>query len=236
MKKSELSITGLIVFIFGALVLVVAWILLSPFFPDTQDKFTFSCISVLLVYGLYFLPMFLAPFRGDPAGIAVSGTVYYKGVSGYTLVSAANIFFLFRFFPLAVSIVIQCAALFVLLIWAFMALFSKAHVDSSLQAEESKKSMLMDLRDKAKRLAAMTSGLEKNAPARVLAEKIAEDMRYLSPSDTSAARDLERRLLAKLDAILMDSSLTSGVDFISDSLQSKFSEFDTLYKERKNIY
>ena len=43
--------------------------------------------------------------------------------------------------PLAVSIIIQCIALFVLLLWAFLGQVTKEHIDDSLRNEEVKKSV-----------------------------------------------------------------------------------------------
>ena len=78
----------------------------------------------------------------------------------YALLSAVNIALVFVFMPLAVSIIIQCIALFVLLLWAFLGQVTKEHIDGSLRNEEVKKSVVTELRNRAAKLTAMTSSLE----------------------------------------------------------------------------
>lgn len=233
MNKRNLSTAGLVIFVIGALILILAFLMLSPLFPDKQPQYVFSCISVSLIYLAFFLPTFFGPLRGSAASLAASGTVYYKGLTTYTVISVANIVLAFILFPLAVSVVIQCATLFVLLIWIFMAIVTKNHIDSTTQDEEIKKSVVMQLRSRAAKLTAITAGLDASNDVRVHAEKIAEDMRYLSPGNTAEARDLERRLLTMLDAILMDGNLASG--YPAKPLSDKFNDFDAIYRERKNI-
>ena len=235
MKKRAFSAAGLIIFIAGALVLAFAFLMLSPLFAFRQAEYIFSCISVSLIYLAYFLPVLIGSFGGDIAGVAASGAIYYKGVSAYSAVTVIDIALTFVFMPLPLSIVIECVALFVLFIWVFMALLTKEHIDSSLRDENEIKSLVMELRSRAGRLASITAGLDRNNAIRVRAEKIAEDMRYLSPSNSGSARDFERKLLAILDAILMEGAVSSGEGVITASLQNKFNEFDVLYRERKSM-
>ena len=235
MKKSKLSAIGTVAFVFGAIAIVLAFVLLYPFFVFNQVAYIFTFVSVLLIYILFFLPMFLAPFRSDAGGIAVGGGIYYKGLSVYTFISVVNIILIFTLLPLAVSLVIQCVALFVLLLWIFMAQLAKEHIDESLQAEETKKSAVIQLRNRASKLSAMTSSLDGNNPVRIGAKRIEENMRYLSPSDTPDARELDSRLLILLDTIIRDPLVTSDAGAGSEQLKKKFDEFDVLYKERKSI-
>lgn len=235
MKKSKLSVIGIVTFVFGILAIVAAFLLLYPFFIFNQEAYIFTFVSALLIYILFFMPMFIAPFRGDAAGIAIGGGLYYKGLSLYTVISVVNIVLAFMLIPLAVSVVIQFVALFVLLLWVFMAQFTKEHIDDSLQAEEAKKSTVMELRSRSSKLIALTSGLESDNPNLVRARKIQENMRFLSPSDTPQAQELDRRLLIQLDTIIRDPLLTSAAGAQPESLKKKFDEFDVLYKERKSI-
>lgn len=236
MNKRTFSLAGLIIFIIGVPVLASAFLLLSPFFLDKQAEYIFSCVCVSLIYLAFFLPVFIGSLRGNIAGVAVSGTVYYKGATIYSVITAADIVLVFTFLPIAVAIAAECVALFVLIIWIFMALLTKGHIDNSLRDEEIKKSLVMELRSKSDRLVSMTSVLDKSNTLRVRAEKIAENMRYLSPGNSTEARDLERRLMTILDTILMDGSLTSAEGVPSDPLLNKFNDFEVLYRERKSMH
>lgn len=235
MKKRNSSVFGLIAFVFGALIIVLAYILLMQMFSFNPVAYTFSFVSILLTYILFFLPMFFGPFTGDVAGTVLGGTFYYRGLTIYALLSAVNIALVFVFMPLAVSIIIQCIALFVLLLWAFLGQVTKEHIDDSLRNEDVKKSVVTELRNRAAKLTAMTSSLESENKIRANARKIEENMRYLSPSDNPEAREIELQMLAKLNAILNDPLLTSSAGAENASLSGKFNDFDVLYKERKSI-
>lgn len=236
MKKSGFSVAGLIVFIFGAVILALAFFLLAPLFVNSPADYCFSCISVSLVYIMYFLPFFVGSMNSDIATLAVSGTIYYRGVVAYTVVSVVNIILTFLILPLPLSIVIQGVALFILLIRIFAALFTKSHIEYATSSEEQTKSLVMELRSKAARLISLTAGLDRSNAVRVRAEKLAEDMRYLSPGTTAQARELERKLITVLDTILMDGALTSVEPGASEPLLRKFNDFDVLYRERKGIH
>ena len=65
MKKRNSSVFGLIAFAVGTLIIVLAYILLMPLFSFNPVAYTFSFVSILLTYILFFLPMFFGPFTGD---------------------------------------------------------------------------------------------------------------------------------------------------------------------------
>lgn len=71
MKKRNSSVFGLIAFVFGTLIIVLAYILLMPLFSFNPVAYTFSFVSILLTYILFFLPMFFGPFTGDVAGLSL---------------------------------------------------------------------------------------------------------------------------------------------------------------------
>lgn len=60
MKKRNSSVFGLIAFAVGTLIIVLAYILLMPLFSFNPVAYTFSFVSILLTYILFFLPMFSA--------------------------------------------------------------------------------------------------------------------------------------------------------------------------------
>lgn len=235
MKKREYFAVGLILFILGIAVLAFAFVMLSPLFVYFRGEYIFSCVSVSLLYLAVFLPIVFGSFKGGVATIAASGAVYYKGLTIYGIISIADIVLAFTLIPLSVAIVIQSVAVFVFVVWLLMAIVTKDHIESSLRDEEIKKSPVMELRSRSRKLAAIAAGLDKGSSIRAGAEKIADDMQYLSPGNTDDAHDIERRMLAVLDSIIMDSYFASEEKGSTDSLESKFRNFDALYRERKNM-
>lgn len=235
MKRREYSAVRLILFILGIVVLAFAFLMLAPLFEDNRAQYVFSCVSVSLLYLAVFLPIVLGSLRGGVAAAAASGAVYFKGLITYCVISVADIALAFTVLPLSVAIVIQCVALFIFIVWLFMAVVTKSHIESSLQNEEIKKSPVMELRSRSLKLSSLAAGLDKGNSIRVSAEKIADNMRYLSPGNKEDAHDIERRMLAVLDSIIMDSYFASEGEQPTASLESKFKNFDALYRERKNM-
>lgn len=235
MKKREYHAVSLILFILGIVVLAFAFLLLSPLFENNRAEYTFACVSVSLLYLAFFLPIILYSFKGGVSAAAASGAVYYKGLTLYGVISIADIILEFTVIPLSIAIVIQIIALFVFVVWIAMAVITKSHIESTLQDEEQKKSTIMELRSRSRKLSALAAGLDKGNIIRESAEKIADNMQYLSPGNTADSHDIERRMLAVLDSIIMDSYFVSDGNLPTDSLESKFRNFNVLYRERKNM-
>ncbi len=235
MKKNEYSAVRLILFIAGIIVLAFAFVMLGPLFEHSRAQYVFACVSVSLLYLAVFLPIVLGSLEGGIAAASASGAVYYKGLMTYGFISVVDIALAFTILPLSIAIVIQAVALFVFIIWLLMAVVTKNHIESSLRDEEIKKSLVMELRSKSNKLSALTAGLDKGSSIRAGAEKIADNMRYLSPGNTDDQHEIERKMLVVLDSIIMDSYFASGGGLPTASLESKFSNFEALYRERKNM-
>lgn len=235
MKKREYSAVRLILFILGIVVLAFAFLMLGPLFEDNRAQYVFSCVSVSLLYLAASIPIVLGSLRGGVAAAAASGAVYFKGLITYGVITIADIALAFTVLPISVAIVIQAVAFFIFIVWLLMAFVTKNHIESSLRDEEAKKLPVMELRSKSQKLSALAAGLDKGNSIRVSAEKIADNMRYLSPGNTKNEHDLENRMLVLLDSIIMDSYFVSEGGLPTASLESKFKNFDALYRERKNM-
>lgn len=235
MKKRKYSAVRLLLFILGSIVLVFAFLMLAPLFEYKCAQYVFSCVSISLLYLVAFLPALLVSLNEKVAVLAASGAVYFKGMVTYGVISIADIVLAFTVLPLSVAIVIQSIALFIFIVWLFMAIVTKDYIESSLHDEEIKKSLVMELRSRAGKLSALAAGLDKGNSIRVCAEKIADNMRYLSPGNTDNEHDIERRMLAVLDSIIMDDYFVSEGRMPTELLESKFRNFDALYRERKNM-
>lgn len=233
MKKNSIAVC-LIVFILGLVVLGIAFVLMSPLFIFTPFRYIFACINVVLMYIAFFVPFISGALKGSMEGAVIGGAVYYYGFAIYCIVSIVNIVRGFIVIPFNIVIVIQSVALFIFILWVVMATVTKGHLESVHKKEEIKKSPVMELRNCGTKLLALSSRLDKGNSIRIQSEKIAEDMRYLSPGNTADEHDLEYKMLTVLDSIIKDSYFFSGGNGNTDLLEDKFRQFDVLYKERKN--
>lgn len=235
MKKNSISVS-FIVFVLGMAVLGAAFVLLSNLFMFNPFQYIFSCINVSLMYLAFFLPFIYGVLKGNIAASVIGGTVYYRGLMKYCTVSVANIVLGFIAIPLNIAILIQSVALFVFVLWVIMAIAAKGHLESAYRNEEIKKSPVMELRSCGAKLMALSARLDKDNSIRIQSEKIAEDLRYLSPGNTVDEHDLERKMLVVLDGIIKDGYFLSEGSGNVDLLEDKFRDFDVLYRERKNMH
>ncbi len=235
MRKNEYMTAKLVVFFLGLAVLTVIAVVLAPIFVLRLGAYIFSCISIVSAYVAAFLPVLVSRFSGHIASAASGMAVYYRAMSTYATVTVINVaLLLFMILPVGIAIAIQCVALFVFIIWMFLALASTDHIDAVQQEEDEKKSLVVQLRSKADRLTAISSRVDNSNVCKAV-NSIAENMRYLSPGSSDEARDLERRMLVVLDTILMDSYFSGDAGSLG-SLESKLDDFNALYLERKNMY
>lgn len=235
MRNNEYMAVKLIIFFLGLAVLAVIAVVLTPIFDLRIGEYIFSCISIVSAYIAGFLPLLISRFRGQVTAVVSGLAVYYKAMSTYAAITITNVvLLLISVLSIGISIAIQCVAMFVLLIWGFLALISKDHIDSVNQEEKQKKSNVIELRSKADRLVAMSSRVDNNS-IRTAVNNIAENIRYLSPGNSKKSYELECRMLIMLDSILIDSYF-SGDEGSLGSLENKLDDFNTLYLERKNMY
>ncbi len=238
MKKNEHLILRFSLFTAGIAVLIAVFFLIGtvPIFKLLWERYIISCVIVMLLYFAAFLPTLLVSAKLS-SSLMVASAVYYKGFSVLAAVSVINIVLMFcaAFIPIGINIAVQCAFLFAFVLWAFITASAKGSIDSLGQKENQKKAPVMELKNKARRLLSLAEGLEKDDSVRKRAEKIADDLQYLSPGNTEEEHDIERRMIGILDSIIMDGYFYSQGEPPSASLESKFSTFETVYRERKNM-
>lgn len=235
MKKRSYLPAKLIVFVCGIAALVVAFVLLNPIFENLKlkDQFIFSSVCVSTLYLVIFLPILVSAIDVMNVAVPVSGAVYFKAIATYSVVTVASIVIAFLRLPLAIAIVVQCVGFFVSLIWILAAVFTKDQIEAVQRNEDVKKSAIVDLRTKSASLFAMAQGVNDNALRNEI-KKINENMEYLSPSDSVQAQELERGMVALMNAMLSDGFFMGTGD--KNALETKLRDFDALYRQRKTIY
>lgn len=234
MKKNDYSAITLVIFLFGAIVVAAALFFIKDLFPDRTGTYIFVCISTVLIYAAAFLPIVMN-LSGKTAQIIASGAVYYKGMTVFGLISAADIFLAITMIPLKAAVVIQLAALFIFLIYVFMACVTSDTVNNVGKAEAENRSVISEMRSKAQRLSIMAEKSDNKAIKSAVA-RMNDDLRYLSPSGSSEAYELECRMSVILDSMLSDTYFRSNGMQSSETIEAKLNDYELLYEQRKNIY
>lgn len=235
MKKQSNLAAMLAIFVVGLAVLIAAFFLLKPAFVelDLVQQYTFAGICVLTLYLAVFAPLLLGGLNGMPAAVFASGAVYYKALTSYFAITVVAVVLAFLRLPFAVPIVVQLVGVFVFLVWTLAAVSTKGHIEAVQRQENVKKSAVIELRYKSASLSAMAATIEDKA-LRGQISRIEENMRYLSPTDSEYAQDIERKMIALMDAIMSDGFFSGAGD--KNALESKLRDFDALYRQRKIIY
>lgn len=142
--------------------------------------------------------------------------------------------FALRSITLTLAITIELAALFVFLVYIFLARVASDNIIDVEESEDVKKALISELRSKAQMLSSFDDNLGNMSSDMVKAiKKIDEDMRYLSPSSSSEAQELESQMLTVIDSILSSGCFRAGGNGAYELLEAKLKEFDLLYKQRK---
>lgn len=237
--KKDYTLIKSILFAVGLLVIIAAAIVIYPIqhFLPWQHWIFWAVIAVL--YCAIFLPM-VAHTREvkDATRVFVGGAVYYRGVLIFGIVSAIILVFAFLF-PVSSSlyIILECAAVVLFLLYFFLACFTSGHIGEVEEAEKDKLWSVSDLRKKAESLSARAAGLgSENKEVAQLAEKFAEDMRYLAPSEDQEALELESRIAIMLDQISQDVIYLTTNNCSVETVKTHFHELNSLYEQRKAIY
>ncbi|MCR5768785.1 MAG: hypothetical protein K6G45_09890 [Lachnospiraceae bacterium] len=228
----------IVIFLFGIAVLAISAFLLSQFSKTDVGKFVITCIIIAVIYILAFLPFFIEIFSSrNEAGRVISNVIYYKGMIPFTVASLMIIIFMYIGLPVRFAVIAQGICFAVFLIYFFLACFTKGHIENIAVEEEKKKSTVAFLREKTKLLAIEADQLNgNNIDLKNSLKKLAEDFRYLSPSENQAAIDLDNKMIRIIEEFLSDFSSIQINDSASSGLNEKVKELELLFKQRKSIY
>ena len=91
------------------------------------------------------------------------------------------------------------------------------------------------MRNKAYQLLLMTDSSD-DSKVRDTVKRINDDLRYLSPSSSPEAYELESRMSTLIDSMASDVYFKFDGVKSTETLEMKFGDYDFYYKQRKNIY
>lgn len=210
MNNSQTSqIVRGILFAVGFGITLLAIILLAPLSPSSSAG-TFTAVNLLLLYVLIFMPLLMEePLAKLTGGRIVALGIYWYAVAAY----AALTLFLIRMantgsdVSIRLLFVVQLAALFALMLTAYMSSVTHEHVDAVERAGKNQRVSIEWLRSLADQLKLEASqlagaGMPRGDELAALAESLADDLRYLSPISNATASSLENSIAADLDSML----------------------------------
>lgn len=210
MNNSQLSqIVRTILFAAGFGITLMAIILLAPFSPNSQAG-TFVAVDLLMLYVMVFMPLLMgAQLERLSGGRIVALGIYWYALAAY---AALTLFLVYLAntssdVPVRILVVLQLAAMFVLMFATYLSSVTHGHIDTVEQASQNQRVSIEWLRTLADQLRLSTSQLAglnipRAAELTEITASIAEDLRYLSPVSNATAVSLENSIAANLDMML----------------------------------
>lgn len=221
--------TKLIIFILGIMIILIA-----PFLLDLKSiemwKIIFVDLVILTIYIMFFYPAItLLQDKNKTGAMFVAGGVYYKGVYAYALISAFIIYAIFGMgLKRSIATLLQLIAIFVFLIYIYLANVSANHIEKTKSYEKNKTMIKRDLKSKMQNLQVDVEDIS-NSEVKELIKEINEDLCYLSPTDNTDGLQLEESILDLIENISDRSTLNDEqyLDYLK--------EIKRLITKRKNI-
>ena len=238
MTKNQSSIFRVLLFIFGAGIIVLAFFLWKGD-RELFRKDIFMWTSIGLMYLIFFLPFFFSAISiGNFSGKIPKLVIVWLGISFYIAASLTVIVLLTRFPPVIsfnTAIIIQAVILFLFCISIFTAFFASTHVGKVAAEEAVKQQYIKQLKPKAQVLLLSVDKLPgEYEKAQKILKQAVEDIRFIYPVDSGAGDDLELQILKSLNIIseLCNGILTGAHTVV---LEGEAEKLLMLIKERKML-
>lgn len=222
----------LFLYFFGLIIIVLAAIFWTiPFLMAWQSIYFW--LLVMSVYLIMFLP-FVIDILSEVSKdfVFTGGIVYYRGALVYTVIAvilmwidlsgAGSMRFLYIGFLIA---------LFVYLVYVYLACVAGSHTENVIQHNQEKKAVLDETKFQADSLVNLLESTDDVSLCGQV-EKIRDDIRYLSPSDDPRAADLEYQILDLLED-LMKAEQNHGSQ---TQKEEDLKRLKLAVKQRKSIY
>lgn len=195
-------------FLAGVLVLALGLILLMPRLPLGTS--IFIAVDAIMLYALVLGPILFNDALADvTGGKVISLTIYLKAVAVYAALTIGVIYVLLTvpMPPISFLVVLQLAGLVGLGFVTFLSLSVSQQVEAVAQAEAGVRASVDRLRATSQRLATQASYIQvQSAQERELVngiQRIADELRYLSPVHSPEAFTLESQIASYLDTLLV---------------------------------
>ena len=239
MKQQKPVFVRTILFFIGLFILLLSACLIHFQVTAFNWRMTFAYISLCVIYILFFLPGCFA-LRDDrkSGNIFIGGAVYFKGCVVYKILSAIVAGCIFGLLiPFAIAFSLQMAAFFIFLIYCYLSGVASDKVLGVKLQEEAKTSQLKALQaGTASMLIRVNQSAKCDEEMKKSVRKLSEDLRYLSPSNTSRCAELEGCMLDIVNTVCRAGYLDEKSLASQDELKKMIDELTMLYEQRKLMY
>ena len=210
-RQDQSLVMRAILFVFGMLILILAFLFLIPFASNSSLVTLFATIDAAVLYTVALGPVLLGGvFEALSSGRRVTPSIGFVGIGAwiYILASIAVIAVLIihKDPPINVLLVVQLAALFVLGVSAVVGRQVNDQVEAVETAEQAILYPIKEVRSAAEQLAIKVSAqsLPEGEASRQLVQdvqKLADELRYISPSTAPEAASLDNGILSYVNAL-----------------------------------
>ncbi|MCQ2611203.1 MAG: hypothetical protein MJ169_05585 [Treponema sp.] len=230
MTRSVSITLRLMILAVGAAVIGCAWAL----WPNgaVQWRLNYFFGSLMAAYLVFFYSMFFMPRDKDKSGSGfVAGGMLIGSVTTFALVSVVLgiVVWMNVFDSLYFPLIIQGISLFFFLIQVFLTFTAGDHISAVGAAEKAKIADVAMLRSLSQSMVITSTTLpESKAELKKQIAFIADELRYMAPTDNAVAKTLEARIASELSAL--------SADLSGDNALAKANEIILLIKQRKVTY
>lgn len=224
MKMDIVSLPRLVLFLAGAVILgLLIWFGVPPILWQ-GNVIAFLIVAALLVYAALLLPVVFHFVLGD--GMIVGGIIYFRGAVLFGVLSLGLM--LWALLSQDVSkllIVLELAVIFVFAVYILISYYTASHVTNVRNAEMNKKDALDCLKSRALQMQTTVDLKTGDQEVRTAVKKLAESIRFLSPSEAPEARRLEEAMIQKLTTLDLRTNAMPDLQ-----------ELESMLRQRKSIY
>ena len=204
MNRERLEKWRIGIFVFGLVLILLAFLMFEPSMKEVTARHWFAWFDLTVVYAIVFgSVLFTTGIRRMRTERFIGLGIEWSAIIIYALCSLILIFGSFmELLPLAAAVLIQGAALFLLLLSGFYANLTVRHAAEVNAAQEDLLNPILELRAAAKTLALKAQSLPpdyKNAADKLC--RISEELAYLTPVQKKQAYALEDQILAGLKSL-----------------------------------
>lgn len=233
--KDNFSVGRLLLFIAGIAVAAALPVLLFSVTTRGREMAPIFSGAFVLIFIGYALPLVFNYRKEEADSVIIGGTVYYKGIGVFTAVSLIALFLLYQgILPLGATAAVILLMFMVVSVYIYLTYMTQKHVKDVGEEEKVKKSSVIDLRHDTSELAMKLAGkFPENEVLLKKAKKISEDLRYLSPSDNTEAKRIEKEMSKALSDLIK--KLSTGA-CSADAVEEQVDAIGMLYQQRKSIF
>jgi hypothetical protein len=233
---STKNILSWLLLLFGEAIIIAAFVLFRGSMPDNILVLNIAVSS--LVYWLFFCN-FRAPWidmqdktqkQVGAIGISWFATWSYA-VAAIGFMLAANLKYDLSF---TFQLIVHCGLLFFLFLWFLLSQHSADKVAEVYHEQTAQRSGILEMKRAMRNLKDKindTAGLPESFVKKVTT--LEESLRFISPSNSNEAYDLERQFVNIINDI---SYAISDFSMNESAIESSLKKVERIYQNRRNIY